>query len=331
MMLECLQGFTGNGSVITWDNTFLGSGCKADVIKLGCHVSWCWKKWSFCWFRARDENETSVDASFWLFTIQLSLLTQTQYPPLVPLFPSSLSYPSHLFLFTLHLPPACQCSFWALCFPLCCGSRSFISLSELSGARCPGTASIRDVVINGFGKGPPYFPPTVHPLHSLHYTRKAHRLCGRTTVRRLMVLAVDINLLEVRKQEKGEETHSWDTYLLFAASLSSFLACIHIWFRHHVPFAQNVSISLRLSSPLLSLTYHLSHVDFMSSPQPIRACISEIGNYIPFLCVWEQTALQIAFPAPFFLPAWSRLSFQSGCRAYNQSDVQGCIPGNVDI
>lgn len=260
------------------------------------------------------------------------LLTQTQYPPLVPLFPSSLSYPSHLFLFTLHLPPACQCSFWALCFPLCCGSRSFISLSELSGARCPGTASIRDVVINGFGKGPPYFPPTVHPLHSIHYTRKAHRLCGRTTVRRLMVLAVDINLLEVRKREKGKKTHSWDTYLLFTASVPSFLACIHIWFRHHVPFARNVSISLQLSSPLLSLTYHLSHVDFMSSPQPIRACISEIGNYIPFLCVWEQTALQIAFPAPFFfLPAWSRLSFQSGCRAYNQSGAQGCIPGNVDI
>ena len=115
-----------------------------------------------------------------------------------------------------------------------------------------------------------------------------------------MVFAVDINLLEVRKWEKGEKTHSWDTCLLFTASISSFLAYIHIWFGYHVPFAGNVSISLRLSSPLLSLTYHLSHVDFMSSPQPIRACISEIGNYIPFLCVWEQTALQIAFPALFF-------------------------------
>lgn len=106
-----------------------------------------------------SEHKHAADAPFilsffWLFTILLSPLTQTQYT----LCFSSLSYPSNLFLFTLHLPPVSQHSHRVLCFPLCCGSRSSISLSELSGACCPETANIRDVVINGTSIFPPPTP-----------------------------------------------------------------------------------------------------------------------------------------------------------------------------
>lgn len=112
-----------------------------------------------------SEHKHAADAPFILsffgfFTILLSPLTQTQYTLCFP----SLSYPSNLFLFTLHLPPVSQHSHRVLCFPLCCGSRSSISLSELSGACCPETANIRDVVINGTSIFPPPPPPRAHQL-----------------------------------------------------------------------------------------------------------------------------------------------------------------------
>lgn len=104
---------------------------------------------------------------------------------------SSLSHTSNLFLFTLHphsgLPIFILSALLSLLY---CGSRSFISLSLLSGARCPGTASIRDVVINGSMKAPPYFRPLCVP----HHPPRTHCLCSCTSVRSLMVPAVAINL-----------------------------------------------------------------------------------------------------------------------------------------
>lgn len=132
MILECPQNFTGNGSLITSDNK-LSSDYEADIKDM--HPSLC---------------------PFWLFTILLPLWTRTQ----CTLCLSPLSYQPNLFLFPLHLP-VWQYSDWVLS----CGSCSFISLSELSGACCLETANIRDVVINGSMKAPPCFSPR-GPTHS---------------------------------------------------------------------------------------------------------------------------------------------------------------------
>lgn len=109
-----------------------------------------------CLLRARDENEDIADAScivfFWLITTPLSLLTQTQYS----LCATSISF------ILIHSPSFCSLPiFTPSSIPHCCGSRSFISLS---GARCPGTASVRHVVINGSMKSPAYSPLAAHPL-----------------------------------------------------------------------------------------------------------------------------------------------------------------------
>lgn len=70
---------------------------------------------------------------------------------------------------------------------------SFISLS---GARCPGTASVQDVVINGSMKAPlPFFSQVAHTL------LPTLCLCSCTTVRCLMAHAAAINLLRCEKEE----------------------------------------------------------------------------------------------------------------------------------
>lgn len=85
------------------------------------------------------------------------------------LFLSPESHLSGLVIFTLHLPSACQYSRCELCLPLCSGSCSFISLSERSGASCPGTASVRDVVMKHSMKAP-HFPLSASPS-CLHLIR----------------------------------------------------------------------------------------------------------------------------------------------------------------
>lgn len=100
---------------------------------------------------------------FFFLAIPLFLLKQIQCGPLQCLIHLIYSYSLSSFrhLASIHTERSC--------LALCWGSPSFISLSELSGACCPGTDSIRDLVINGSMKAPPPFfpggPPVIDSSH----------------------------------------------------------------------------------------------------------------------------------------------------------------------
>lgn len=172
---------------------------------------------------------------FWLITISLSLLTQTQYTLLFPLSLSHQCLIHLIYSYSLSISIRLANIHTEHSASLCCGSCSFISLSELSGDCCPGMASVRDVVINGSVEHLHIFPwwPTHWVFPCLSQT---HCLCSCASVRSIMVHAV---ASYVRKWENKEGDFDRVGSLLEFLSLVhciSLLVFIRIRLQHHIWF-----------------------------------------------------------------------------------------------
>lgn len=203
---------------------------------------------------------------------------------------SLLSYPSNLFLFPVRLPVACQ---RLLCFLLCCGSCSFISLSALSGACCPETAGIRDVVINGAVKAP---LQRAHPL-----VRSPP--CLQTTLPVQLFICQKRNGPAYHYQSAEVWNWKWGDFWMRQPTLLGYLRLIHCLF---------------LSFHLYSLHPICSHsLPFLALQSPSELDFQR-PSYIPFF-IYEMAPESLHC---FYLP---------GCWAYNQPEVQICICSNMDI